>query len=499
MSPRSMLADLSRRLDVLSAGPNDFSPRQRSIRGALDWSYDLLEPAERLLLGRLTVFAAAATDAAIERVCGAGARQAVRSLADKSLMTVVEVAGEPRFGMFQVIHEYAQEKWCEQEDAAARESFVQRCAAYFADEAGAVPPALRGPDQQRWLEHVHAELDDLRAALAWSLAHQDGELAGRLGGGLWPFWRRRGLYHEGRRWLDQVLGLGARVPDPQRAAVLNGAGVLALMQTDYASAEAHLDASRSLYAALGDPFGEAFVTSNLGWLARNREQVDLAQELFEASLRQRRDIGDVWGEAWTLNNLGVVALDRLDLGAARALLSESVELFRRVADQSGSLQALNGLGWVLEGLGEYAQARTLFEESLSLARDLADARGVANCLGDLASMAMYTGDYARANELFEDSLAAYAALGDQRNVASCIEGLAGVAAVAGRPVDAARLFGLAAARRESLGAPLMAMDRGRYEETLAAARGQLDDASWQRAWNEGQRSSVAELLPPLAP
>src|SRR5262249_14256522 len=150
------------------------------------------------------------------------------------------------------------------------------------------------------------------------------------GAGLWPFWRRSGLYQEGRRWLARILELDALVPLHLRAAALNGAGALALMQTDYAAAHTHLEAARQLYVMLGAPAGEAFATSNLGWLARNRGQVDLALQLFEASLRQRRDIGDAWGEAWTVLNLGVVALDRADLDTARALLTESVELFRRV-------------------------------------------------------------------------------------------------------------------------------------------------------------------------
>jgi predicted ATPase/DNA-binding XRE family transcriptional regulator len=502
LGPAAMLEELSQRLPLLSAGPADFTPRQRSMRGALDWSYALLDPTERQLFGELTVFAGGATPDAIAAVCGDGTasasavRESAQNLSDKSLLTSAEVGGHARFVMLEVIQEYAVEQWCQESDAAGRAAVERRHANYFATQADAAPAGVRGADQPRWLEYLDVELGNMRAALAWSLAHKETDLAGRLSAGLWPFWRARGLYHEGRRWLDQVLALDDLAAG-LRAAALNGAGVLALQQTDYATAHQHLEASRAAYLGLSDRFGEALATSNFGWLARNRGDMDLAHTLFDSSLRTRREIGDRWGEAWSLLNLGVVALDRSDLPQARALLGQSVDLFRVVGDRAGLLQAIHNLGNVVQELGDYAQARLHFTESLDLARAFDDARGVANSLGDLGVISLYTGDYATAAEQFSDTLSMYDRLGDRRNVVGCIEGLAGVAAVSGRPLEAARLFGLAAAQRESLGAPLLAGDRSRYESTLAAAREQLDDEAWTTAWAEGQASSPAQLLPDL--
>jgi predicted ATPase/DNA-binding XRE family transcriptional regulator len=492
MSPTTMLAELGKQLDLLSSGPTDFTLRQRSMRGALDWSYALMDVAERQLFGQFTVFAGGATLEAITAVCDTEATT-VDALVDKSVLT----RQDERFGMLEVIREYAAEKWCDSATEGVRETVTARHAEYFAAMADAAPSALRGAEQLRWLEQLDAEHDNLRAALKWALTHRDAGLAGRLGAGLWPFWRARGLYHEGRRWLDAILALGDAVPALLRAHILNGAGVLALLQTDYAAASDLLEQARATFVALNDRFGEAFATSNLGWLARNRADVATAQALFEASLKLRREIGDRWGEAWTLINLAVVAQDRSDFAATRTLLSESVELFRKVGDRSGSLQALHNLGCALLELRDYAEARMLLTESLTLARALDDARGVANSLGDLALVSLYTGDYATAAEQFEDSLLAYARLGDRRNVAACIEGLAGVAAVTGRALDAARQFGLAASLRESVGAPLLATDRDRYDSTLAAAREQLDEQTWQRAWAEGQAATPEQLLPEL--
>ena len=492
MSPTAILAQLSQQLDLLSAGPTDFTPRQRSMRGALDWSYALLDASERELFGQLTVFAGSATREAINAICDED-RAMLDALFDKSLVT----RHEERFGMLEVIREYAAEKWCDLATGAARNALRARHAAYFATMADAAPAGVRGPEQLIWLERLDAEHDNLRAALTWALEQREVDLAGRLAAGLWPFWRARGLYHEGRRWLEQVLTLGDALPWSLRAHVLNGASVFALLQTDYAAASDRLQEAGAAFVALGDRFGEAFVTSNLGWLARNREDIAAAQALFQESLQLRREIGDRWGEAWTLNNLGVVALDRSDLPAARALLSESVELFRLVGDGSGSLLALHNLGWVFFELRDYAEARTLLTASLSLARGLNDARGVANSLAGLGDISLSTGDYASATERFEDSLVAYARLEDRRNVAACIEGLAGVAAVTGRPVDAARFFGLADSLRARLGAPLLATDRGRYAATLAAAREQLDDEAFRSAWADGAASTPEQLLPEL--
>jgi predicted ATPase/DNA-binding XRE family transcriptional regulator len=495
MSPRSMLDELERRLDLLSVGPSDFTPRQRSMRGALDWSFALLSPSERTLFGRMAVFAGGANFSAIVAVCSEpsesdfAVRDSVQGLADKSLLTVNE--DRTRFSMFEVIREYALERFAEQLDAPA---CTRRHAEYFASLATTIPSALRGPAQQKCLTDVGADHDNVRAALAWTLARGEHEFAARLCAGMWPFWRARGHLHEGRRWLTAALASSSELAAPLRAALLNGAGVIALIQSDYAVASNQLNESRALYASLGDRFGEAYAVSNLGWLARNVRDSALAQKLFEESLRMRREIGDAWGHAWSLNNLGVVALDRSDITTARALFGESVELFRQVGDRTGSLQAVNNLGWIAQELGDFAQASKLFGDSLALAQGLEVVLGIANSLSNLALMALYTGDYGRARELFEDSLAAYADRGDRRGMAGCVEGLAGVAAAAGRGVEAARLFGLAAALREMAGAPLLAADRSRYDTTLATAREQLDPESWTRAWEEGQSSSVDELL-----
>jgi predicted ATPase/Tfp pilus assembly protein PilF len=497
MGPKALLQHLGKRLDLLSAGPTDFSPRQRSIRGALDWSYELLDDAERRFFGCISVFVGGATLEAIAAVCGnpedmRPSAQVVENLADKSLLQVREVADMVRFEMLETIREYASELLATCPGGADEQELRHSHAAFFASFAERARDELSGPDQITWLQSLDADHDNFRAALDWSLVHRETELAARLCAALWPFWRARGDVHEGRRRLSATLALGGEIPGPLRAAMLNGAGALAIVQSDYARATHWLTESRDLYAEQGDPSGVAYALSNLGIVAHDTSDADRAQTLFQESLRLRRSLGEYWGEASALLNLGMIALERGTTEDACQQFEDSARLFRRVGDWRGLAQALSNLGWATQELGDYARATALFSESLTLAQRLETPRIAASNLSNLGLMALYGGDYVRAGELFGDSLAAFVDLGDKRGEAESLEGLAGVAGVQGRPQDAARLFGRAEAIREAVGAPLLPHDRSRYASTIAAAREQLDDQSWRRAWAEGRGQTADE-------
>jgi predicted ATPase/DNA-binding XRE family transcriptional regulator len=500
MNPRALLEQLGQRLELLSAGPADFTPRQRSIRGALDWSYELLGDDARAVFGRMAVFAGSTTLDALAEVCTDDARStdvvklAVESLADKSLLRVSDVADTTRFDMLEIVREYALERLrASVEEPAVR----RRHAEFFAAFVEHAQEKLRGSEQMVWLQRLDADHDNLRAALEWVLSNEEAELAGRLCAALWPFWRARGHFHEGRRWLTAMLGLGSRVPPRSRAAALNGAGVLALLQSDYGVATELLAQSRDLYTALGDNGGLAFALRNLGWVAHECSEHERAESLCIDSLALWRQVGDTWGEAWALNSLGMLALERSEPTGACRFFSESAELFRRLGEAMGLATALANLGWATQELGGFSRATELFSESLALGQRLADARSVANNLSNLALMALYSADYPKASDLFVDSLAAFSDLGDRRGMAESLEGLAGVAGVQGEPGQAARLFGAAEALREAIGAPLLPHDHSRYATTLAAAREQLDEDAWLHAWASGRAASVEETVAPL--
>jgi predicted ATPase/DNA-binding XRE family transcriptional regulator len=503
MSPKTLLDELGQRLDVLSAGPTNLPPRQRSARGALDWSFDLLGKSERRLFAQLALFSGGATLDAIEAVCAdtlAGdttPRNAVEALTDKSLLYVSEVGDTTRFQMLETIRAYALERLAQLDGGGQEPLLRRRHAEYFTALAEQAVAGLKGPDQIAWLQRLDADHDNLRAAVSWSLEAGADELAARLCAALWPFWQTRGYVHEGRRWFSAALTPDRNLPPLVRAATLNGAGVLAVNQNDYAVAEALLTQARDLYAALGQASGLAQTLNDLAWVAHECSDYDRAESLNIDSLTLRRQLGESWGEARSLNNLGMLGLERGDTNAAAAFFSDAVALFRRLGDARGSLQALTNLGWATQELGDFVRATALFTEALSLAQRLADARSIANNLSNLALMALYRADYPKASDLFADSLAAFNELGDRRGVAEALEGLAGVAGVESRPQQAARLFGLAEALREAIGAPLLPHDQSRYTATISAAREQLDANTWARAWAEGRATPIQDGIAAL--
>ncbi len=422
MTPEALLSELSNRLDTLSAGPADFTPRQRSMRGALDWSYDLLSDDERKVLCRLSMFNGGATLDAIVAACAddSDVRHAVDGLVDKSLVNLV-LSKTVRCSMLEVIRQYAADQLAQREDAEALRRLSSRHAAYFASLAEAIPAGLRGADQARVLADVAADQGNYRFALEWALAQDEVELAARLCSGLWHYWRAHGNFGEGRRWISAVLAKGHDLPKRLRAAVLNGAGVLALVQADFPSAAALLHEARAVYQSIEDEAGLAFVTSNLGWLSHDCADAASAETLFQESLRLRRASGDRAGEASSLNNLGMTALERRELDRARDLFNQSSRLYRELGDSLGLAQALSNLGWVVLETGEYARARELILEGLALSEQLEWARGIANNLSNLGLLALYTAEYLRAADLFTECLSLFSELGDRRGQAEALE------------------------------------------------------------------------------
>jgi predicted ATPase/DNA-binding XRE family transcriptional regulator len=489
ITPTALLDQLGHGLELLSSGPADFTSRQRSMRGALDWSQALLSPHERRVFAALSVCAGGFTVDAAEAIAGpCEVRAWVESLADKSLLQVTHADGDTRFSMLEIVREYAFEHLDEPERA-------RRChAEYFASVAARAGPELYGPRQMDWLRRLDAEHDNCRAALGWALGSGAFELAGQLCAGLWRFWRERGFFHEGRRWLDSALVHADEISGPVRAAVFNGAGVLALLQSDFREATELLGRARELYAQLDMTAGLAQAMSDLGIVAHDTGDIDRAEALFADALALRKSRGDAWGEANGLLNLGMIDLDRGSLDAAHDRFAASAALFRRVGDVRGLAQALSNLGWVTQEQHDYSRASAYLLESLDLAQRLAAARLRANNLSSLALLAWYTHDYARATDLFIESLAAFRELGDRRSLAESLEGLAGLAGAQNRPLEAARLLGCASALRAAINAPLLVSDNARYAAAFETARSQLSASDWESAWSSGASAVVDDVV-----
>ena len=207
LSPEMMRRRLESRLGVLVAGPRDLPARQRTLRGAIDWSYDLLDPPEKTLLARLAIFQGGRSVEAVEAVCGHGLTVDVlaglESLLNKNLLRRLSGArDEPRFVMLEMIHEYA---WERLEASGEAGDLRRRHSEYFLALAERAAPELHGARQQHWFVRLRAEQDNLRAALAWSLGAGEAELGLRLVGALRDFWFFDGHSAEGLRWTEHTL------------------------------------------------------------------------------------------------------------------------------------------------------------------------------------------------------------------------------------------------------------------------------------------------------
>jgi predicted ATPase len=265
---------ISERLEVslgLLKGGRTLTRRQQTLRGAMDWSYDLLSEPEQKLFERLSVFAGGWTLEAAETV-GAGGNfeegevlDLLWGLVNKSLVVAeARPEGTARYRMLEPIRQYAREKLEEDEEA---EEVQGRHAAFFLALAEEAEPELAGPQQRLWVERLEAEHDNLREVLSWVLERELGEPALRLGAALWRFWHVRGYISEGIRWMERVLAGSDPAASTVRVKALEGSGWLTQFQGDYERAKARYEEMLRLSRVLGDKGNIATALNSLGTVA----------------------------------------------------------------------------------------------------------------------------------------------------------------------------------------------------------------------------------------
>ena len=498
LSPQALLARLGGRLALLTDGAQDVPERLRTMRAGIAWSYDLLSASEQSLFRRLAVFAGGFGLAAAEFECPgerSAALDTVAALVDQSLVQRTTPEGvEPRFAMLETIGEFALERLRDSgEEAEARRSH----AAYFRRLAESAEPGLRGPDQQEWRDRLEADLDNLRAALAWgtseSAGDEDAAHGLRLAGALWYFWFQRGLPGEGRRWLTRALArVGTAGTD--RAQALLGAGTLAWRQGDFAAARVHLDESVLLWRDAADGRGRAEALHVLGHVEFDQRDHAAARALFAESLAAYRQAADTPGSLPLMADLGLVAYHRGDYADAGRVFEESLAEFRRHGLKDRVAGALNVVGDLARLDGAQDRAAALYGESLELWRELRGTPGIASALHKLGQVERSTGDLAAARAYYVQSLALQRDLGNAQGIAECLAGLGGTIAAAGRADRAARVFAASAALLEQIGVPLAPADQAAMERDTAAVRRRLGEPGWRSAWAAGQALSTDDAV-----
>jgi predicted ATPase/transcriptional regulator with XRE-family HTH domain/Tfp pilus assembly protein PilF len=457
LSAQEMQARLDSRLLLLTGGPRNLPTRQRTLRAAIDWSYNLLNGAEQILFARLGVFVGGCTFSAAEAVCNAehdlafDVQEGIESLLDKNLLKREEgVGGESRFTMLEMVRDYSVERLHLSKNEQTLESEHALYLMRLAEEAELF---LMNTKQHEWFNRLEDEHDNIRAALRWVATNVEStlisqstdaeawvqpkpgiphpiEIGLRIAGAIWRFWQVRGYLSEGREKLQGLLSQAALLPQlcskEAKARALNGAGTLAYRQGNHLAALSLLEDALALGNEVADKKSIALSLTGLGSVATEQGDYPAARSFHEQSLTLRRELGDKNGIANSLNNLGVLAFYQGDYPAAGSLYEQSLALRRELGDKNGIANSLNNLGLVASETGDYPSARSMHEQSLALMRELGDTWGVAYSISNLGTLAYSQGDYSAARSLFLEGLALGRELENKRAIAISLNNLGNV-------------------------------------------------------------------------
>ena len=465
----------------------------------LDWSYDLLDDAERKLFARLSVFAGGWTLEDASEVCSGepipknDVVHLLIRLIEQSLV-VAEENGD-RYRMLETVRQHAR---LALEESGEVSAWRTRHLEHFVALGEQADPNLTGDDQQTWLDRLETEHDNLRVALAWA-SEGDGEptLALRLAAAVWWLWLVRGYWTEGICHLDAAIEATCqdRAADLCRAKALNAAGALLGQQDDYRSACVRYEQALAIYRELGDRRGVAMSLTNLGNAAREQGNYAEARAFHEEAVSIYRALGPRWSEAIALGNLGIDVCDQGDYPYATTLYEQALAIFRERGDRRSIALALNFLGIVAQQRGMYSRAKALHEESLALFRDLGDRWGIAWVHLHLGKLASAREDHECAFALFKESLATQQEIGERLGITESLEGLGYLAFHRSGCRRAIGVWAVAERLRKEIGARASPGDRARYDEQVAVVRAAFgDDKAFEVLWREGAVMSLSQAI-----
>lgn len=413
LNPEGILLRLDDRLRFLTGGPRDLPARQRTMIGAIDWSYDLLTTGEKRLFRRLGVFAGgfrldAAEVLSAEANDRFGVLDSLTSLVDQSLLLQREQPnGEPRFHMLDVVRDYASSSL---ETAGEKEQARSEHAEYYVSLAEQAEPFLQAAKSADWLDRLEEEHDNIRAAMQWSLENNPS-IAVRLAVSLRNFWLLHSHLGEGYRWLKAALERGGDQPAHLRFKLMNG----------------------------------------LGLAARFRGDLDTARKAYDDGLAAGKEAGDKQGIAVSSRGLGLVAMQQSDFPASEKYFESGLEISRELDDKFGTALSLSFLGDLARTKGENAKARPMFEEALACFKALDNKSAAADSLNNLAAAEFGLCDFQAAARHFGEAVRIAYALGNKMTISYSLDGFAALAIEAGDAQKAVRLSAAADALRDSIG------------------------------------------------
>jgi len=502
------VADINTRLKdrfkILTGGARVLQERQQTLKGLVDWSYDLLNDQEKTLFARLGVFVGGFDLAAAEAICGADplmpedVLDLLASLVEKSLVTLDESQEDPRYKMLETIREYAAGKLAEggDKDATAK----AHCDHYFA-LAKAARDGMRGAEQAMWIQRLEGEIDNVRSAIALALSGGvDPFIAVKMGVALQGFWMVRGYVTEGRAMLRAALELPAvQASNLAQAWTLYVGATLAEAQSDHAEARRMFEACLDLRRALGNEKDIAATLSTLSLARLRAGDTSGAEQGEQEALRLFRALNDRYGEAIGLLHLGQICHRADKEDEARAHLQQCLDVAQKIGNKEVEGACHKMLGEVAYDAADFAGAENAFKRSFTVCRELGDKRGEADATRWLGKCDLQRGERKQARDRFAAALRAYASFEMWEELLDCLDDVAALVTDADS-TRAVRLLSAVRAGRERLQLPQPEKAARAIEAHLESLRRALGDEAFAAQSAQGRildiREAVAEALAP---
>lgn len=532
LSAEQIAAHLDNRFRLLTGGSRTALPRQRTLQGAIDWSYNLLSEDERTLLRRLAVFSGGFTLDAAEVVCAGDALEShqildlLLRLVDKSLVVADAQNGETRYHLLETIRQYAQEKLL---GSGEGELVRNRHLDFFVGFAELADLKIKSAARPMWTNRVVLEYENLRVALECSV-QKGGNSGLQLVCALHRFWQLRGYFSEGREWAQRTIAVNNYHRSELMACALITQGALTLWREDLSlahklleegmtlsqeidyqrglaealqwlgvenswSGEAELAAatlakSVSVFRSTQDRWGLALALAWQGWEGAVRGDNSLAYGCFNES-QALLETGDRWSIALPLHGLAHIAYREGNYVGACRYAEASLALMREANDTVGVAILTNRLGEIARTQGEFSKAAAWYEESLGsqIEGNLEKAAKNAN----LGFARLHLGQLEQARDSFETSLSLSYQIQNSVTIALALGGLAGVALAQERLERAARLLGAAVVLCESGHAQFEHADRLDFEWVMQTAREALGER-FELTHAQGRSLTIEQVM-----
>ena len=407
LNPQAMLPRLESRLALLGGGARDLPARQQTLRGAIDWSYGLLDEPQRCLFARASVFSGGFDLEAAEAICGPSTSGGssldvlggLGDLADQSLVRQVEEHEHVRFRILETIREFATEQLRERGED---DEIGRRHAVWFTALVEEAAPHLTGADRARWLDVVEHDHDNVRAALAWAIERQDTSTALRILWSAWRFWQSRAFLTEGLMHAEVVLAMPTSGVDP--VLVVRGheaAGGLAYWRGDFKACQRHYGLALELARTTGDRklLADELYNFSFSFYIEDPD-FDRGHDAAEEAVAIYRELGDEEGLTNALWGIGNTYFFREDWQRSAASYSEALVLARRTHNDFMVNWALHMLGSSVTMLGRFADAHRYLSEGTEAMVRAGETTGLVLVLDDWVDYAFFVGDHERALKLY---------------------------------------------------------------------------------------------------